>query len=64
MEMSSDQTNSLLSRFVQEATRQDRKPYPPSSLYNVVAAIQRFLRKKGRPDISLFDVKAPEFHLL
>ena len=45
---------------------QDRKPYPPSSLYNIVAAIQRFLREKGRPDISFFDVKAPEFanHLM
>ena len=64
VEMSSDQMNSLLSRFVQEATRQDRKPYPPSSLYNIVAAIQRFLHEKGHPDISFFDVKAPEFDLL
>ena len=64
VEMSSDRMNSLLSvlsRFVQEATMQDRKPYPSSSLYNIVAAIQRFLREKGRPDISFFDVKAPEF---
>ena len=64
MEMSSDRMNSLLSvlsRFVQEATMQDRKPYPLSSLYNIVAAIQRFLREKGRPDIPFFDVKAPEF---
>ena len=64
MEMSSDRMNSLSSRFVQEATRQDRKPYPPSSLYNIVAAIQHFLHEKGRPDISFFDVKAPEFGLL
>ena len=57
VEMSSDRMNSLLSvlsRFLQEATVQDRKPYPPSSLYNIVAAIQRFLREKGRPDISFF----------
>ena len=64
VEMSSDRMNSLLNRFVQEATRQDGKPYPPSSLYNIVAAIQRFLREKGRPNISFFDVKAPEFDLL
>ena len=61
MEMSCDRMNSLLSRFVQEATRQDGKPYPPSSLYNIVAAIQRFLHEKGRPDISFFDA---EFDLL
>ena len=34
VEMSSNRMNSLLSRFVQEATRQDGKPYPPSFLYN------------------------------
>ena len=64
MEMSYDRMNASLSRFVKEATRQDGKPYPPSSLYNIVAAIQRFLREKGHPDISFFDVKAPEFDLL
>ena len=55
MEISSDRMNSLLSvlsRFVQEATMQDRKPYPPSSLYNIVCAIQFLLREKGHPDIS------------
>ena len=31
VEMSSDQMNSLMSRFVQEATMQDRNPYPPST---------------------------------
>ena len=60
VEMSSDRMNSLLSRFVQEATRQDGKLYPPSSLYNIVADIQRFLHEKGCPDIYFFDVKAPE----
>ena len=35
-----------------------------SSLYNIVAAIQRFLREKSHPDIWFFDVKAPEFDLL
>ena len=64
MEMSSDRMNSQLSRFVQEATMQDKKPYSPSSLYKIVAAIQCFLREKGHPDISFFDVKAPEFDLL
>ena len=34
------------------------------SLYNIDAAIQRFLREKDRPDISFFDVKAPEFDLV
>ena len=29
---------------------QDRKPHPPSSLYNIVAAIQRFLREKKTLD--------------
>ena len=36
---------------------QDRKPYPHSSLFNIVAATQCFLHEKGRPDISFFDVK-------
>ena len=57
MEMSSDRMNSLLSvlsPFVQEATMQDRKPYPPSSLHNIVGAIQLLLHEKCRPDISFF----------
>ena len=49
---------------MQEATRKAGKPYPPSSLYNIVCAIQRFLREKGRPEISFFDKKTSEFDFL
>lgn len=42
-----DELNFWLSRFVVECRRDDGKPYPPNSLYNIMAGIQRFLRQKN-----------------
>ena len=63
-EMSVCRMNSLLSHFVQEATRKDRKPYPFSSIYNIICAIQHYLCENGRPEISFSDEKASEFNFL
>ena len=35
-----------LSFFVIEVRRQDKQPYPPNSLFNLVAGIQRFIREE------------------
>jgi len=52
-----------LSRFVFEVRRQDCKPYPPNSLFNIVAGIQRFLRKERNYSVEFFS-KSSVFHLL
>ena len=54
-DMEKSMMNDALARFVQEARRKDGKEYPASSLHNIVAAIQRYLRENGRPEVSFFD---------
>jgi hypothetical protein len=41
-----------LCRFIVEARREDGGEYPPKTLYALVAGLQRFVRSKGRRDIS------------
>ena len=62
--MPSKEINSYLARFVQEAKRKDGKNYPASSVNNIVAAIQRYLRENGRPEINFYDKNDPTFDLL
>ena len=56
--------NDLLARFVQEVKRRDGKDYPASSLNNIVAAIQRYLRENGRPEVNFYDKNNPAYDLL
>ena len=56
--------NSHMARFVQEVRRKDGKDYPASSLNNLVAAIQRYLRENGRPEVNFYDQRNPAFDLL
>ena len=56
--------NKLMARFVQEVKRKDGKDYPPSSLNNIVAAIQRHLRENGRPEVNFYDKHSAAFDLL
>ncbi|CAH1242382.1 Hypp6640 [Branchiostoma lanceolatum] len=45
-----------LARFVFEIRRKDGKPYPPTTLYNIVAAIMRHLREDlSRHDMNFLD---------
>ena len=44
--------------------RKDGNEYPPGSLTNIVAAVQRYLRENGRPDVSFLDDKNPKYDLL
>ena len=56
LSMSEDELNRYIARFVHEAVKKDGEtPYPPNSLYQIVVAIQRFLRENGRPEINFFD---------
>ena len=44
--------------FVLEARRRDGKPYPPNTLYNIIAGIQRYYRiEQKRPDLTFLDDK-------
>ena len=52
-----------LARFVLEVRKQDGKDYPFRSLYNLCAAIQRYLREKeSMCDIYILDEKNAHFH--
>ena len=53
-EMSANDIEEQLCRFVMECRRQDGEPYPPSTLYGILAGLQRFLRGSGRHEISFF----------
>ena len=53
--MTATELNNYVARFVHEAVKQDGcTPYPPNSLYQIVVAIQRFLRENGRPEVCFF----------
>ena len=49
--------------FINEARRQDGKPYPPNMLYFLVCALQHHMREvPSDSTINLVDVKeAPDF---
>lgn len=45
-----------LCRFIIECRRKDGSPYPPNTLYNISASIQRTLRDiYGRNEVSILD---------
>ena len=51
-----------LSKFVVECRRKDGKPYPPTSLTQIMAAIQRHMRDElGRNDVNFFSKTDPTF---
>lgn len=51
-----------LSRFIKECRRKDGSPYPPNTLYNIAASIQRTIRDvHGRSDVNMFDFKDTHF---
>ena len=64
MEMGETRIKELMAQFVQEARRKNGNEYPPGSLTNIVAAVQRYLRENGRPEVSFLDDKNPTYDLL
>ena len=48
-----DKLADLLPRFIMEARRQDKSPYPPNTLVMLIAGIQRYLRENGNPSLSI-----------
>ena len=52
--LSDEELAELMPHFVMEARRQDKSPYPPNTLVQLVSGIQRHLRENGRPTISIF----------
>lgn len=64
VEMGENRINELMAHFVQEVRRKDGNEYPPGSLTNIVAAVQRYLRENGRPEVSFLDDKNPTYDLL
>ena len=62
--MAETDINSHMARFVQEVRRKDGKDYPASLLNNLVAAIERYLRENGRPEVNFYDQRNLAFDLL
>ena len=52
--MSCDSMNFWLCRFVVEVRRKDKKPYPPSSLYQLCCGLMRSLKFVDRLDVNFF----------
>ena len=57
-ELSEDGLAELLPRFIMEARRQDQNPYPPRTVMQLVAGIQRSFRETG---LSIFGDKDTRF---
>lgn len=47
--------NDQLCRFLVEVNRQDGSPYPATTIYQIVSALQRHLRETGRPELNILD---------
>ncbi|XP_062572924.1 zinc finger MYM-type protein 2-like [Saccostrea cucullata] len=53
--ISNDELDFWMSRFVNEARRKDGSKYPPNTVYNIVAGIQKHIREEcSRPEINIF----------
>ncbi len=56
--------NYWLSRFVTEVRRQDGQPYPPRSVHQILAGLQRKMLEKQPDAPKLLDSKEPAFSVL
>ena len=50
-----DQMDFYLCRFVLEVRKANGDPYPPSTLYQLCCGLQRLLRESDRADINIFE---------
>ena len=65
IEMTDKELNDHIACFVHEAVKKDGcTPYPPNSLYQIVASIQRHLEESGHPGVAFFNEESPTFDIL
>ncbi len=59
--MAIDKLAELIPRFIVEARRQVKTPYPPNTLVMLVNGMQRRLRANGKPDVATMSDKDARF---
>ena len=65
VEMTGEELNDSIARFVHEAVKKDGcTPYPPNSLYQIVVSIQRHLKESGRADVAFFNEQSATYDVL
>ena len=52
--LSPQQLQHFLSRFVLEVRKKDGMEYPPNTLYHIVCGVMRYLRQNGKSELDLF----------
>ena len=56
-EMSDEELDFFLARFVAEVRKQDGQEYPGKTIYEMISSIQSYLRKGCKRDLYLIDKK-------
>ncbi|XP_045169549.2 uncharacterized protein LOC123532227 [Mercenaria mercenaria] len=62
--MTVDDMNTYLCRFVMETRKRDGTKYPPNSLYHIMSGLLRYLRDKNINDKNFLDQADPRFSYL
>ena len=52
-QMTASRMDELLAQFIMEARSQDSEVYPPKTLFQIIASLQRHLRENGKPEIAI-----------
>ena len=63
-EMSDEQVDFTLARFISEVRRGDGEEYPGKTLYEMLGSIQTFLRVKCKRNVTLIDKSGRTFRSL
>ena len=59
--LEAEDLNNHLCNFIMEANKQDGSNYPPNTLYQIIAGIQRHLKENSRPEMTILDPKNLKF---
>ncbi len=62
LQLTTEELQFWLTRFVLEARKKDGSKYPPNSLHHLVCSLMRHIRQNGRPSTDFF--KDPDFAYL
>ena len=54
-ELSEEQLDFVLTRFISEVIREDDQEYPGKTLYEMIGSIQTFLRVQCKRNVTLID---------
>ena len=63
-EMSEEQLDFVLARFIAEVRKEDGQEYPGKTLYEMISSIQTFLRVKCKRNVTLIDKTGCKFRSL